>query len=205
MSRPARAGFTLVELLVVIAIIAVLAAILFPVMAQARAKARSAQCISDLRQVALALRMYVDDNDGCTPPPRYPTVPYSAFYDADSGPTCMVWWDLVLPYTRSTDLFYCPLLRRSTFGYFGNALLTDGRSEVGSHVELCTHPSQTIFCTEVADLVRLVSPIESECTCEVPESFRHHGRLNTAFVDGHVKSLDIYSLWAESPLWQPVK
>src|ERR1043166_6762943 len=68
MSRPPRQrGFTLIELLVVIAIIAILAALLFPVFAQARAQARKAACTSNLKQIALAFRMYADDFDGATP------------------------------------------------------------------------------------------------------------------------------------------
>jgi prepilin-type N-terminal cleavage/methylation domain-containing protein/prepilin-type processing-associated H-X9-DG protein len=69
MHRPPypRHGFTLIELLVVIAIIAILAALLFPVFAQARAQARKAACTSNLKQIALAFRMYADDFDGATP------------------------------------------------------------------------------------------------------------------------------------------
>lgn len=61
-------GFTLVELLVVIAIIAILAAILFPVFAQARMRANTVRCISNLRQLALAFQQYTQDNGGRMPP-----------------------------------------------------------------------------------------------------------------------------------------
>ena len=73
-----KSGFTLIELLVVIAIIAILAAILFPVFAQAREKARGASCISNLKQIALALKMYAQDYDeryfasGSLPPENDP-------------------------------------------------------------------------------------------------------------------------------------
>src|SRR5581483_6168155 len=66
-SRGTRPGFTLIELLVVIAIIAILAAILFPVFAQAREKARQATCTSNLKQVGLAVMMYASDHDECLP------------------------------------------------------------------------------------------------------------------------------------------
>jgi prepilin-type N-terminal cleavage/methylation domain-containing protein len=60
-------GFTLIELLVVIAIIAILAAILFPVFAQARAKARQAACLNNVKQIALGISMYRQDWDGFGP------------------------------------------------------------------------------------------------------------------------------------------
>jgi prepilin-type N-terminal cleavage/methylation domain-containing protein len=67
-SRPRTSGFTLIELLVVIAIIAILAAILFPVFAQAREQARRTACISNVKQMGLAWMMYVQDNDETFPP-----------------------------------------------------------------------------------------------------------------------------------------
>jgi prepilin-type N-terminal cleavage/methylation domain-containing protein len=67
MSRRSFAGFTLIELLVVIAIIAILAAVLFPVFAQARERAKSAACLSNLKQLGVAFRMYADDNRDLAP------------------------------------------------------------------------------------------------------------------------------------------
>lgn len=66
-SKLSRRGFTLIELLVVIAIIAILAAILFPVFAQAREKARQSACLSNMKQVSTALMMYAQDYDEALP------------------------------------------------------------------------------------------------------------------------------------------
>jgi prepilin-type N-terminal cleavage/methylation domain-containing protein/prepilin-type processing-associated H-X9-DG protein len=96
--RPRRSGFTLIELLVVIAIIAILAAILFPVFAQARARARQATCTSNLAQIARAGMMYVQDNDECFPSCySLPTPPYAV--DPRTS---------LQPYIKNWDLFYCP-------------------------------------------------------------------------------------------------
>src|SRR5690348_17963929 len=71
MRRTRKPAFTLIELLVVIAIIAILAAILFPVFAQAREKARQAGCLSNGKQIGLALNMYIQDYDEAFPPADY--------------------------------------------------------------------------------------------------------------------------------------
>jgi prepilin-type N-terminal cleavage/methylation domain-containing protein len=85
-----RQGFTLIELLVVIAIIAILAAILFPVFAQAREKARQTQCVSNCRQIGMGIQMYLNDwdetfprMDDCIAPNR---IPYQPNATGCSGP-----------------------------------------------------------------------------------------------------------------------
>ena len=67
----AKCAFTLIELLVVIAIIAILAALLLPALSKAKSKAISSKCISNLRQIAIALQMYIEDNENSLPGPCY--------------------------------------------------------------------------------------------------------------------------------------
>ena len=103
MRRTPRRAFTLIELLVVIAIIAILAAILFPVFAQARAKARSISCLSNTKQVGLAFAMYVQDYDETTPAIWGGSGPCQP-----SGQNCsQEWWYGLFPYIKNIDLLYC--------------------------------------------------------------------------------------------------
>jgi prepilin-type N-terminal cleavage/methylation domain-containing protein/prepilin-type processing-associated H-X9-DG protein len=99
MNRTMRYAFTLIELLVVIAIIAILAAILFPVFAQAREKARTTTCSSHLRQLGLATLMYGQDWDEIYPP---------VYVDVPTAANRRVWVDLIQPYTKNTQMFRCP-------------------------------------------------------------------------------------------------
>src|SRR5437870_12943837 len=96
-------GFTLIELLVVIAIIAILAAILFPVFAQARDKARSAACLSNLKQIGQALMMYAQDWDE-----KSTWFWNSGAADAAKDQLAGYWYQLLLPYTKSVQVFICP-------------------------------------------------------------------------------------------------
>lgn len=107
-----RKGFTLIELLVVIAIIAILAAILFPVFAQAREKARSIQCLSNLKQIGMATRMYSQDCDEVL-------VPTYSYANAANGNELRWFVDLLQPYVKNAGVFLCPNWKSPTPYTFG--------------------------------------------------------------------------------------
>jgi prepilin-type N-terminal cleavage/methylation domain-containing protein/prepilin-type processing-associated H-X9-DG protein len=102
-------AFTLIELLVVIAIISILASILFPVFAQARDKARGIACLSNMKELGLASQQYLQDYDG--------RIFYRQWFlyeragkgriSAD-GAMPNVWWNLLMPYVKSNNVFLCP-------------------------------------------------------------------------------------------------
>lgn len=101
-SRTSAKGFTLIELLVVIAIIAILAAILFPVFAQAKEAARKSSAISNAKQMSLAIIQYVDNNED--------THPFSNFLASVQDPAAShsEWVNSIFPYTKSKDIYRIP-------------------------------------------------------------------------------------------------
>ena len=119
MKAQKRQGFTLIELLVVIAIIAILASILFPVFAKARDKAVAISCLSNVKQQALGMMMYMQDYDESFPdyvsrlsyhgPPR--TWPWSAY-------AWKPWSDAIQPYVKSSELFVCPACSMGIFWHY---------------------------------------------------------------------------------------
>ena len=125
-----KKGFTLIELLVVIAIIAILAAILFPVFAQAREKARASSCLSNTKQFGTALILYMDDYDETYPPhssldpstvPTDPNSPSNKFSGHWSDWWISVkysnWMDSLYPYVKNNSMFVCPSGLKNVPGY----------------------------------------------------------------------------------------
>ncbi len=132
----ARRAFTLIELLVVIAIIAILAAILFPVFARARENARRTSCLSNVKQMGLAMMQYVQDYDETLPLSYYflPSgTPASSFPDgviwASGGASGEViyWPQLLFPYHKSTQVFWCPSHKFSNAGVGGTLVPVNGQ------------------------------------------------------------------------------
>jgi prepilin-type N-terminal cleavage/methylation domain-containing protein/prepilin-type processing-associated H-X9-DG protein len=234
-----RKAFTLIELLVVIAIIAILAAILFPVFARARAKAQQAACMSNLKQIALALRMYATDFDDVLP------------YGNGGG---RQWWATTSPlmrYTKSSDIFICPSQEKAflanyhgiianhfgtnsgsmTSWCYGNKVMSriarpteivtfgdgfgssgddnavnpwywntlDGGTLWGNACPTPTLPAATA-CANFHYVGLTADPpfFPSRLTPVFPQynAFvaRHNGKINCAFIDGHVKASDLTEL-----------
>ncbi|MBQ7256159.1 MAG: prepilin-type N-terminal cleavage/methylation domain-containing protein [Abditibacteriota bacterium] len=137
-----KKGFTLIELLVVIAIIAILAAILFPVFAQAREKARAASCLSNCKELATALLLYVDDYDETVPiifNRTIDTTNVDASYPCKQGFGWLMyglgdsegnpwsWRDMIFPYVKNLGVYICPSGYKKVPGYgYNNGLCVNG-------------------------------------------------------------------------------
>ena len=149
-----RRGFTLIELLVVIAIIAILAAILFPVFARAREKARQTSCLSNLKQIGLGCMMYTQDYDETYPPglvgsPGAGQGPVTQSpYFTDNKTTA----DITYPYVKNVQIYRCPS-SPSTSGYSGNygfnrRICPDTRSETVRKMAEVHSPAEKIMCLD---------------------------------------------------------
>lgn len=148
-----KSGFTLIELLVVIAIIAILAAILCPVFASAREKARQTGCISNMKQMGLAINIYVQDYDEC-----YPFTPGSQFATNPGKYPCG-WAHIIYPYVKSTGAFHCPSDSINTgaypasnnyslISYALNLNIAHSANWTAMQLSSLTAPSKTVYLCE---------------------------------------------------------
>ncbi|MCD6360485.1 MAG: prepilin-type N-terminal cleavage/methylation domain-containing protein [Armatimonadetes bacterium] len=183
--RSLSRGFTLIELLVVIAIIAILAAILFPVFAKAREKARQTSCLSNVKQIGLSMMMYAEDYDEC-----YMTVNHSTGYD---------WFPPLYPYVKNRQIFRCPSYRAGSSEPATDYLL-NGLFAHGTSMAQIQEPAQQICIAERAanlsytgyhpwpddhsswDDLSAYSALESYIAKD-----RHNDGANYGFADGHAK------------------
>jgi len=211
-----KQGFTLIELLVVIAIIAILAAILFPVFAQAREKARQASCESNLKQIGLAFKMYVQDYDEKWPASRAHgnTGDYTS-----AGQTGAIGQDFayggwmsnaLIPYTKNQQIYKCPSINANGFydPWAGGTATTNGpepgsyafnyASDYGVKEALFTNVASSIIMCD-STTAWWDCPYESGCgwrtrdwTWHVNKSFKqtewHMMKNDYLFEDGHVKA-----------------
>ncbi len=203
-----KAGFTLIELLVVIAIIAILAAILFPVFARAREKARQASCQSNAKQIGLGFAMYAQDYDE-----RMPIATWAAqgWGTGVCGATYGSWHRVIDPYVKNSQLFFCP----SSAALTGCQHYGMNPTINGVALAQCTRPSSTMMVGESAGWNKPVPGVDGD-----PESWGtpaggghwacggpgtnpfnnacgggcvrrlyvpHNGGANITYVDGHVK------------------
>ncbi len=189
-------AFTLIELLVVIAIIAILAAILFPVFAKAREKARQASCTSNLKQIGLAQMMYAQDYDESLPN-------HTEVAGQD-------WPLMIVPYVKNGQIFRCP-----SAPFYGHQLVDGSDLSYGyncGHIgnrslAYLQHPATTIMCADsISDnrigpitAIRIARCGDANSNCLAGD--RHNDTLNVGFCDGHVKAMKLATINADEVAW----
>ncbi len=217
-----QSGFTLIELLVVIAIIAILAAILFPVFARAREKARQITCTSNEKQLALAVLMYATDYDGRGPQGWYsdPSFTVPSGWPFWFGPE-IDWRCAIYPYVKNAGVYMCPSFEMELEPLWvyirGEYLYGIHRSYAynypwahswiwGAKLDATPRPAQTILLCESrewnADWSQNFIAARAWFDSNKGIMTTHNGTSNFAYADGHVKAMKFRSTFG--PLnWTP--
>lgn len=199
-----RRGFTLIELLVVIAIIAILAAILFPVFAKAREKARQTTCLSNIKQLSLAYLQYAQDYDERFPNSYWPGVALPSRLWGTTPTAFMFGPELVYPYIKNSQAYICPShdnvncsygpTSSNWSGYAMGAVVSPSRAVLlvegyyNYFGRWCSRPPETsssdgshVICRNIAAVDYTSSALRAEV------KGRHNGGCNFAYFDGHAK------------------
>jgi len=215
--NPARlGGFTLIELLVVIAIVGILASLLLPALGRAKQAARRVQCLSQLRQIGLAVRYYADDHADYFPRSQHSAFTHgqqtwaravSSYVGADGS----AWTNLY------SGVYHCPNDRRSdslSYGlnvYFELGDWDDylGKPETWRRTTQVPRPTATLLFAESATLADHIMPHfwMSLADAEDVAGTRHLGRSNYSFVDGHAESRALTNTYDPGRLvddWHPL-
>lgn len=214
-------AFTLIELLVVIAIIAILAAILFPVFAQAKEAAKKTACLSNNKQMGVGLYLYLNDYDDNLPMANYPQNPNNlpSAFSYLAGPSKFVAWnwaDIIQPYVKNYAIFKCPddtsgpLVVNGTpvpgyplsyalnmYIYLGTGGFADFKGSIGAPMSEINEPASKLF------IVESQSKISQEVV--LPASFkrfglyRHSGGGNYVYADTHAHYHLMPQEWTQIP------
>ena len=182
-----RKGFTLIELLVVIAIIAILAAILFPVFAKAREKARQTSCLSNVKQIMLAQLQYAQDYDERLVIYRYPNPYY--------------WYNKIEPYLKNAQILRCPSRTRSQ----AYGITTES---CGDSLAAFKSPAECVLIQDSyngyayhppgVDWTTFLMNSNDNATARAP----HNDGMNFGFMDGHGKWMSAAGAYGSNPnMW----
>jgi prepilin-type N-terminal cleavage/methylation domain-containing protein/prepilin-type processing-associated H-X9-DG protein len=190
-----RPGFTLIELLVVIAIIALLAALLLPVLARAKLKGQQIACVNNLRQQSLALFLYADDNGNILPPVAYD----------DANDDEVDWPALLDPYIKTPRIHLCPcdlISQQISYGLneLGFVDLTDPGVTTPNRLTAFHAPTTTMMMGDVGTEDDMITPRPDTFKMIAPGSSinddadarpvaRHAQRCGLGFMDGHAEAL----------------
>jgi len=214
-----KKGFTLIELLVVIAIIAILAAILFPVFAKAREKARQSSCLSNIKQINMASLQYAQDYDEIL------VKCYESFYTGSGYTYSRRWYynstsnvGMLYPYIRNSQVFICP--SEGCYGANRNIVISGTGS--GTALGTIKSPAETVifadctnwYCDPVTGLggnfayglgmgkwSGFAARVAGGCHgggCMCP---RHNQMANIGFVDGHSKAMNPLATETPTDMW----